>query len=115
MKSESMKAQMRSMVREMREICDAMEALMAMPDQETRPEEATASGGAERARTTSRRRVTVGDRVRIVVKGEYHGRLGVVTGTRGSMFWWILLEETETMAAKRVYKMRTSFHVVEPN
>lgn len=117
MRNDGRKAQMRLMVQEMREICDAMEAMMAMPEPAMRPERTASSDSPKTARTRTRkhRGVQVGDRVRIMVKGDCYGRLGVVTGARGSMFWWILLDETETMAARRVYKMQTSFKVVERN
>jgi hypothetical protein len=74
-----------------------------VPSGETAPPKKTKSEEAP---------LKVGDRVKITIRDKYQGRTGVLTAKRGRMFWWILLDETPTKAAKAIYKMQTSFVIV---
>jgi hypothetical protein len=76
-------------------------------------QEKAAGGGTKGPKRRLKGEVRVGDRVRIYARGRYCGRLGKITGKRGQMFWWIQLEEKDESSGVTIYKMKTSFRVVE--
>lgn len=88
---------------------DLMEATIGA-DLKNRPE-AVPSGETAPPKKTKKEEAPLkeGDRVKITIRDKYHGRTGVVTARRGRMFWWILLDETPTKAAKAIYKMQKNF------
>ena len=57
----------------------------------------------------------VGRRVRITIKGEYKNRLGTIVDKRGTMFWNILLDAADGGVARVIYKMETSFLLIDDN
>ena len=50
----------------------------------------------------------IGQRVRIV-RGRHEGQVGVITRRRGSLFWWIRLED-----GREIYKMPANFRMLAP-
>jgi hypothetical protein len=56
--------------------------------------------------------VQVGHRVRVVRKDQYRGRVGVVLGRHGRMFWDIRLEANAQHKECTIYKRGTSLCVL---
>lgn len=59
--------------------------------------------------------VEEGQRVRVTIGGPYQGLVGTVTGKRGSMFWYIRLDAVDGCVERVIYKMPTSFKIIDDN
>ena len=57
--------------------------------------------------------LNVGDKVVVVRKDKYLGRAGIVVGRRGTMFWNVQLDAHNCHPPQLIYKMASSFKVID--
>jgi hypothetical protein len=75
--------------------------------------EANATPRPERRKVSKDSAVAVGRRVKVVILGPYRGRVGVVVSRKGTMYWYVQLDETERDVSRLIYKMSSSLKVIE--
>lgn len=73
------------------------------------------AGEAQPAPRRKKGSVRIGQRVRITIDGPYKGRMGIVTLKRGSMFWYIRMDAVDGGVERVIYKMASSFSIINDN
>lgn len=78
------------------------------------PPGSTATGGSRGSRRSRRsNRLAAGDRVRIIIRGEYRGRTGVITGKKSEMYWFVRLDADDRGESRIIYKAESSMVKVD--
>lgn len=94
--------------RELQALLNDVQELLAEEEEQERPKQEK-----KKTKVKTAKEIGVGDRVKVIRKDSYFGRVGIVKSLRGKMFVYIELEATRREEGRLIFKMRSSLKAVD--